>query len=266
MEELHRHPLWRYGSTAAQWPEPRSTSSKPLAPAEAESALLAYVRLASEAEQQQGIRRSGRAAHQLSTADIAAELHALYTLAAVHVANQQDSQQSGNSSSHHGKKQSLADGDILELLKAYASLEDRSQQQSSAGGSSRQRQQDDAAWDSKAQAAAAAMGALYAFARLADPAGHQEQQHDEGTLQDSQQESQQPQLQLGQAPGQLQRASSSSTVQAYKSLASSNSGQGSSSSSMRSSSHAEGSPRHSASGDLQVLLKLAQLGLQAASQ
>lgn len=272
MEELHRHPLWRYGSTAAEWPEPRTTSSKPLAPAEAESALLAYVRLASEAEQQQGIRKSGRAGHQLSTADIAAELHALYTLAAIHVANQQDSQQSGNSASsgHHGKKQSLSDGDILQLLKAYATLEDRSQQQSSAGGSTRHLQQEDAAWDSKAQAAAAAMGALYAFARLADPAGQQEQQPGDATLQDSQQESQQPQQQLGQAPGQLQRASSrdvpSSTVQAYKSLASSSPGQGSSSSSMRSSSHAECSPSSSASGDLQVLLKLAQLGLQAASQ
>jgi hypothetical protein len=193
----------------------------------------------------------------------------VYTLAAIHVANQQDSQQSGNSSDHHGKEQSLADGDILQLLKAYASLEDRSQQQSSTGGSTRQRQQDNAVWDSKAQAAAAAMGALYAFARLADSAG-QQVQHGDGTLQDSQQDSQQPHQQSGQAPGQLHRANSkkvsSSTVQAYKSLASSNPGQGSSSRSTWSSSHAEGSPTHTASSDLQVLLKLAQLGLQAASQ
>jgi hypothetical protein len=214
------------------------------------------------------MRRSGRAG-QLSTADIAAELHALYTLAAIHVANQQDAQLS-DGSSHHSKKQSLSDGDVLQLLKAYASLEDRSQQQSGAGNSTRHLQQDDAAWDSKTQAAAAAMGALYAFARLADPAGQQEQQHGDPALQDSQQDSQQSQQQSGQAPGQLQRAISreapSSTVQAYKSLASSSQGQGSSSSSMRSSSHAEGNPSASASGDLQVLLKLAQLGLQAASQ
>jgi hypothetical protein len=253
MEELHRHPLWRYGSTAAQWPEPRSASSKPLAPAEAESALLAYVRMASEAEQQQCIRRQDRQA-RLSTADIAAELHALYTLAANHVANQQDSEQQAGT--HHRSKQSLTDGDIMQLLKAYASVEDSSQQHSKhrqqAAGDAEQCGEE---WDSKKQAAAAAMGALYAFARLAD-------QQQEAQQEDGQQDGRQQQQQAGQAPGQLQASSSdsSSAVQAYKSLANGTRGQASSgdASSSRSSNS-------SASGDLQVLLKLAQLGLHAAS-
>jgi hypothetical protein len=252
MEELHRHPLWRYGSTAAQWPEPRSASSKPLAPAEAESALLAYVRMASEAEQQQGIRRQDRQA-RLSTADIAAELHALYTLAAIHVANQQDSEQPA--STHHRNKQSLSDGDIMQLLKAYASLEDSSQQHRShrqqAAGDAEQCGEE---WDSKTQAATAAVGALYAFARLADQ--QQEPQQEDGRQQ---------QQQAGQAPGQLQASSSdsSSAVQAYKSLASGTRGQASSGNDSTASSNR--SSHSSASGDLQVLLKLAQLGLHAAS-
>lgn len=271
LEELHRHPLWRYGSTAAQWPEPRSTSShhssRPLAPAEAESALLAYVRMAAEAEQQAdgSPRQQARRLAQLSPTDIAAELHALYTLAAIHVAHQQESpeQQQGGSrhKQQHGSKPSLTEGDIMQLLKAYSALEDRGhqqqqqQQQPGSGDSSSGPE-----WDSQAQAAAAAMGALYAFARLADQQQEQSQSQQE---QDVSQQDGQPgqQAQRAQqptaAPGQLRASSSSdsNTVQqAFKSLAASSSMDG-----------VRGSNSSAASGDLQVLLKLAQLGLQAAS-
>lgn len=277
LEELHRHPLWRYGSTAAQWPEPRSTSShhssRPLAPAEAESALLAYVRMAAEAEQQAGSspRQQARRLAQLSPTDIAAELHALYTLAAIHVAHQQESpeQQQGVGSRHkqqHGSKPPLTEGDVMQLLKAYSALEDRGHQQQqqqqqpgSGDGSSGPE------WDSQAQAAAAAMGALYAFARLADQQQEQsqgQQEHDVGQ-QDGQpgQQAQRAQQPTTAAPGQLQASSgsdSNTVQQAFKSLAASSSMDG-----MRGSNSSNSSS--AASGDLQVLLKLAQLGLQAAS-
>jgi hypothetical protein len=275
LEELHRHPLWRYGSTAAQWPEPRSTSShhssRPLAPAEAESALLAYVRMAAEAEQQAGgssPRQQARRLAQLSPTDIAAELHALYTLAAIHVASQQESseqQQGGRKhKQHHGSKPSLTDGDFMQLLKAYSALEDRSHQQQ------QQHQPGDSGteWDSQAQAAAAAVGALYAFAKLADQQQEQEQsqQEQDASQQDGQLPGQQAQRahQPTAAPGQLRAGSGSgsSTVhQAFKSLAASSSMDGLRGSNGSSSSNSSSA----ASGDLQVLLKLAQLGLQAAS-
>jgi hypothetical protein len=254
MEELHRHPLWRYGSTAAQWPEPRSTSNRPLAAAEADSALLAYVRLVADAEQQQGTRRQRQRAW-LSPTDITAELHALYTLAALHVTQQQDpSEQRSSSSVAASNKQPMSDVDIMQLLKAYASLEDSSRQHASTDLSCRpQHGGSDEGWDSRTQAAAAAMGALYAFVRLADAGAQQDPQQDP-----SQQHPQQP----GQAPGQLQVSGSdgSGVVQAYKSLT-----RGSQSPSTSSSTRGSSSTSRSTSGDLQVLLKLAQLGVQAAS-
>lgn len=253
MEELHRHPLWRYGSTAAQWPEPRSTSTRPLAAAEADSALLAYVRLVADAEQQQGMRRQKERA-RLSPTDVTAELHALYTLAALHITQQQDpSEQRSSSGVAASDKQPMSDGDIMQLLKAYASLEDSSKQHGSPDSSCKpQHGGSDECWDSRTQAAAAAMGALYAFAHLADA----------GAQQESQQDPSQHQQQPGQAPGQLQVSGSdgSSAMQAYKSLA-----RTSQSLSTGSSTRGSSSTSRSTSGDLQVLLKLAQLGVQAAS-
>jgi len=262
LEELHRHPLWRYGSTAAQWPEPRQGNNQPLAAAEAESALLAYVRMAAEAEQHADTQRPRRSRQQLSTADIAAELHALYTLAAVHVSQQQGpNQHLGSAGSAHPGQQALPDGDVMQLLKAYASLEDRSQHGSGHVGQSSQH--GGHSWDNKTQAAAAAaMEAFWVFAKLADAPG---QEH---TQQDSQQEvphgtpqHPQPLQQAGKAPGQLQACSSpgsSSAAHGHKQAPTGRSIQGSSNDNSNRSVN-------SASGDLQVLLQLAQLSLQAAS-
>jgi hypothetical protein len=269
LEELHRHPLSWYGSTAAQWPGPRSarSSNQPLPPAEVESALLAYVRLAAESEQPQSHRnRLARRTQQLSSTDVTAELHALYTLAAVHVAQQQDRQEqaggSNGSGSGHARAQSLSDSDLVQLLKAYASLEDSSQQPSSP---SRDMNMQRAQQQQKAQAAAAALEALYAFARLADTpqqehGQQQQQQHNAHSRHHHQQQQQSP---GGQAPGQLQASSDNgSAVVAYKHLAAGGSSRspGASGDSPAGSSSSVSS---SASGDLQVLLKLAQLGLQA---
>lgn len=262
LEELHRHPLWRYGSTAAQWPEPRQGNNQPLAASEAESALLAYVRMAAEAEQHAGTQRPRRSRQQLSTADIAAELHALYTLAAIHVSQQQcPNPHLGSTGSAHSGQQALPDGDVMQLLKAYASLEDRSQHGSGHGGQGSQHGSH--SWDNKTQAAAAAaMEAFWAFATLAD-APQQEQ-----TQQDAQQEvphgtpqQAQPLQQSGQAPGQLQAGSgpcSSSPAHGHKQAPTGRIIQGSSSDDSNRSVN-------SAPGDLQVLLQLAQLSLQAAS-
>lgn len=276
LEELHRHPLWRYGSTAAEWPAPRHASSKPLAPAEAETALLAYVRMAAEAEQQHGLRREGRNAQQLSSADMAAELHALYTLAAIHVAQQQDCQHSAGSQKE-GQDSALAEGDFMQLLKAYASLEDRSapadgSSSSRTGGAAGQQPQrvSEQAWDSRTQAAAAAVEALWAVARLADgpaPQDDEESQQDEGAHEAPGQQQQHRQQGPGQsAPGQLQACSSSKAAssQSARKQVRWAAGQGSNSSSVEESG-ARSTVGSSSGSDLQVLLQLAQLSLQTAS-
>ncbi|KAF6265252.1 hypothetical protein COO60DRAFT_1479642, partial [Scenedesmus sp. NREL 46B-D3] len=168
LEELQRNPLWRFSSLDEQQQLQRTSLAKAL-PQQAHDALLDYVRMAAVAEhpQQPGHKQRG----QRSPADAAAELHALYALAVVHVASQQQEPQRKDPGNGQGSLDggeygtSLDDNEFLGLLKAYVSLDqaassDKQQhskpQQGSGGGQQQQ------------AAAAAAVHALYAFAQLAD--------------------------------------------------------------------------------------------------
>jgi hypothetical protein len=239
LEELQRNPLWRFSSLDEQQRLQRNNLAKAL-PQQAHDALLDYVRMAADAEQQQqGNRQRG----PRSAADAAADLHALYALAVVHVASQQQQPQhkdhaNGQGSfngGHHSR--SLDDNEFLDLLKAYVSLDE-------AGGSSKQQQrgeqQQGNSGGQQHQATAAAVHALYAFAQLADSV--QQKQKAPGELQahksvsepaagDGSPHAVHRSKQPGSAPGWCGDSSSSSSAE---------------------SQH-----------DLHVLLKLAQLSTQS---
>jgi hypothetical protein len=237
LEELQRNPLWRFSSLDEQQRLQRNNMTKAL-PQQAHDALLDYVRMAADAEQQhQGNRQRG----PRSAADAAADLHALYALALVHVTSQQQQQQhkdhaDGQGSidgDHHSR--SLDDNEFLDLLKAYVSLDE-------AGGSSKQQhsEQPQGHGGQQHQATAAAVHALYAFAQLADSVQQKQK-----------------------APGELQAhrsvsepAAADGSVHAVHRGKQPASAPGWCGDSSNSSSSAE-SPR-----DLQVLLKLAQLSTQ----
>lgn len=243
LEELHRNPLWRWSNLDEQ--PSLQTSLKDAVPQEAHSALLEYVRMAAEAEQQQRppLPRQYRRS-QLTPEEAAAELHALYALAVVHVASQQHHQQSQVKA--HAKRapdsKSLSDSDFLDLLKAYVALED-----ASSRAKAPLQQPGGAAAAKSNMDAAATVQALYAFATLADSMQQQQQQHHRHD-----------------APGQL--AACTATLSAHAAVggkhAPQHSRQEGASNSSSGSDRCDGQLL-AAEQDLQVLLQLARLGAQA---
>jgi hypothetical protein len=239
LEELQRNPLWRFSSLDEQQRLQRNNLGKAL-PQQAHDALLDYVRMAADAEQQQ--RQGHRQRGPRSPADAAAELHALYALAVVHVASQQQQPQphkdhaNGQGSfdgAHHSR--SLDDNEFMDLLKAYVSLDE-------AASSSKQhyREQQDSSSGQQHQAAAAAVHALYAFAQLAESV--QQKQKAPGELQSHRSVSE-PAADSGTGHA-VHRSKQAGSAPGWC-------GDSSSSSSNIGSQH-----------DLQVLLKLAQLSTQ----
>jgi hypothetical protein len=240
LEELQRNPLWRFSSLDEQQRLQRSNLGKAL-PQQAHDALLDYVRMAADAEQQQ--RQGHRQRGQQSPADAAAELHALYALAVVHVASQHHPRphkdhangQGTFDGNHHSR--SLDDNEFVDLLKAYVSLDE-------AVSSSKQQQhseQQDSSSDKQHQAtAAAAVHALYAFAQLADSV---QQKHT--------------------APGELQAHRSVSEPAAGAEDVSSFSASKQSSSAPGWCGDSSNKSSSNSKHDMQVLLKLAQLSTQA---
>lgn len=239
LEELHRNPLWRFSSLDEQQRLQRNNLGKAL-PQQAHDALLDYVRMAADAEQQQ--RQGHRQRGQRSAADAAAELHALYALAVVHVASQRQPQphkdhanrQGSFDGGHHSR--SLDDNEFVDLLKAYVSLDE-------AANSSKQQhseQHQDSSGGQQHQATAAAVHALYAFAQLAESV--QQKQAAPGELQAHRSVSE-PAAAIGSAPV-AQRSKQPGSAPGWADDSSS------------SSSNIGG--QH----DLQVLLKLAQLSTQ----
>jgi hypothetical protein len=206
LEELQRDALWQFSSMLE--PQRAHSSSgagwRRLTPQEAESALLAYVRMAAAAEQQHSSSSSRQHARQrdrLLPSDVAAELQALYTLAAAH----QEPGAAGKGQRRGGAAHvSLSGADFLELLGAYAALDEC---RAGAG-----------AFKDPRRSSIDCGGPLtwLAFARLADAPEEEEQQHKQLQEQQQQQQQgspQQQQQQNGQqAPGQLQQTAPSSLV------------------------------------------------------
>lgn len=271
LEELRRDPLWQFSSMGPQRPR-GGAAWKQLTASEAEGALLAYVRLAADAEQRQQDDRgvaSGR--RQLLPADVAADLQALYALAAMHAAHQQhpaveheqQQQQSRSSSSSSSRAparrrgpllHSLSETEFLELLQAYACLGDgeAAAGQPASGGWSSSRAGAGGSSSSMADphghtAAADTLHALCALARLAETAHEDSRQQHVGaaTVMGA------PHPQAEQAPGQLRKGSNNSAAQAASPDAKHPLGRPGISSSNSSASR-------EASQDVGVLLQLAQ--------
>lgn len=176
LEELHKHPLWRYSSL-----DERSAYQTPpriVVPQETHDALLDFVKLAAEAEdvQRPGAMHKCRRDGPVTAADVAAELHAVYALAAAHAATEQQQQRKDGRPSLNKQ---LTSTELLALLSAYSSLSDSANSASSNGKSYQQLigQNSSSTADWQGDAAAAAVQAIYAFAALADTAAQHQPQH-----------------------------------------------------------------------------------------
>jgi hypothetical protein len=244
----------------ARDPRRRRANRRQLSTEEAQAALLAYVRVAAEEQQQPGRMRG----HARTPHDAAAELRALAALAAIHATHQQQQQQQqqqqeggggqavGLAAGRLDSKRSRSEGAYLDLLRAYAALDDAPCGGSGGSGGSKQAR----GAHSPAEQVEAAMQALYAFAHLGD-AARGELQH-RSTARDAHARA---------PPGRLSPVSpgsSSSSSRAAEPPRPAAAGSHSKSSGPAAGAIVSRSSGGSAS-DLQVLLQLAQLTLQAAT-
>lgn len=170
VEELHKHPLWRYSSLDQRpaWRMPLRN----VAPPHAHEALLDYLRMAADADEAQRTAAQHRYRRNApaTAAEAAAELHAVYALAAVHAASQQQLK-----AKQPAQEQRLNSNDFLTLLRAYAALNEQPEGTLSEN-SAKQHYGASNRWQE--EGAAAAVQALYAFAALTESATQQQQETD----------------------------------------------------------------------------------------